>query len=109
MIHGLALAPALWLSAMSLSCAYAHDEWSNGDPVPPWVKHQCCGVSDVHHLRSDQVHVTPDGYKLDGYGSAIPVNQLTPSPDGEWWVFYRNYPDGSQSSVYCFFGPTQGS
>ena len=89
--------------------AHAHDRWVDGNPVPTWVKRQCCGVSDIHHLRDEQVHVTPDGYKLDGYHQIVHEQQLTPSPDGEWWVFYHDYPDGSQSAVFCFFGPVRGS
>jgi hypothetical protein len=89
--------------------ASAHDQWDNGDPVPAWVKAQCCGPSDAHHLSEDQVHVTPAGYKLDGYSKIIKEDRLLPSPDGSWWVFYRNYADGTQSTVYCFFGPERGS
>ena len=92
----------------SLSAA-AHDQWADGGPVPAWVKAQCCGASDAHHLTPDQVHVTPDGYKLDGYTRVIREDRLLPSPDGSWWVFYRTYDDGSQSTVYCFFGPERGS
>ncbi len=88
---------------------WAHDEWSDGQPVPGWVKAQCCGPSDAHHLSAEQVHVTPDGYKLDGYARIIREDKLLPSPDGSWWVFYRDYDDGSQSTVYCFFGPNRGS
>ena len=89
--------------------AWAHDKWADGEAVPAWVKRQCCGVSDAHHLRSDQVHVTADGYRLDGYKTTVPDNQRLPSPDGSWWVFYRDYADGTQSPIYCFFGPVQGS
>jgi hypothetical protein len=89
--------------------ALAHDEWRNGESVPAWVKQQCCGVSDAHHLRTEQVHLTPHGYQLDGYTKVLPENQLMPSPDGSWWVFYRDYPDGTQSGVFCFFGPQQSS
>lgn len=102
--------PIAFLLADSLpQGALAHDVWVNGDPVPAWVKRQCCGPDDVHHLRDDQVHVTPDGYRLDGYRTPIPGSRLAPSPDGNWWVFYREYPDGTQSSVYCFFGPLPAS
>lgn len=99
----------LTLLISQATCAVAHDSWSNGDPIPPWVKAQCCGVSDAHHLSSDQVHVTPSGYKIDGYSRIVTEDRLLPSPDGSWWVFYRNYDDGSQSSVYCFFGPLSSS
>jgi hypothetical protein len=99
----------IWLSLACSLGANAHDRWADGDPVPVWVKEQCCGISDAHHLRPDQVHLTPDGYRVDGYAGLISESHLTPSPDGEWWIFYRNYPGGSQSAVYCFFGPIQGS
>ena len=92
-----------------LHAARAHDEWANGDPIPGWVKSQCCGPSDAHHLTAEQVHVTPEGYRLDGYSRVIKEDRLLPSPDGSWWVFYRNFDDGSQSTVYCFFGPNRGS
>ena len=89
--------------------ARAHDVLANGEPVPAWIKSQCCGVSDAHHLTTEQVHVMPGGYRLDGYSQMISDKQKLPSPDGTWWVFYRDYPDGTQSSVYCFFGPDEGS
>ena len=91
------------------SNALAHDQWADGGPVPAWVKQQCCGVSDAHHLRPAQVHVTAAGYRIDGYREVIPQKTLLPSQDGDWWVFYRDYPNGTQSQVYCFFGPPQGS
>ncbi len=106
--HPAFLAPMI-LIGIGSNTARAHDVWDNGEPVPPWVKHQCCGTEDAHHLLKTQVHVTPEGYLLDGYSQVISENRLLPSPDGSWWVFYRDYPDGSQSSVFCFFGPTQGS
>ena len=100
---------SLSLAACPSGMARAHDRWADGDPVPGWVKSQCCGASDAHHLTAGQVHVTPGGYKLDGYSRVIREDKLLPSPDGSWWVFYRDYDDGSQSTVYCFFGPPSGS
>ena len=105
----IAAATSLFLIIGHSPVALAHDQWSNGDPVPAWVKAQCCGPSDAHHLSDEQVHVTPAGYKLDGYSRIITEDKLLPSPDGSWWVFYRNYDDGTQSTVYCFFGPERGS
>lgn len=86
-----------------------HDQWVNGDPVPLWVRSQCCGPEDVHHLTLDQVHLLPDGFHVDGLKDPIPASKLLPSPDNEWWIFYRRFPDGSTSSVYCFFGPFSGT
>ena len=85
--------------------ANAHDTWRNGDPIPAWVKGQCCGTSDAHHLEPGQIHETDQGYEVEGYPNPIPRGKLLPSPDGDWWVFYRMYPDRSYSPVYCFFGP----
>ena len=84
----------------------AHDVWSDGRPVPQWVKASCCGPEDVHHLRPDQVHrISDDYYMVDGYSNRIPVRVALPSQDGDYWVFYRNNANGSQSTVYCFFVP----
>lgn len=89
--------------------ARAHALWTDGEIVPAWVERQCCGISDAHHPRSDQVHVSADGYRLDAYRTTVPDDQRLPSPDGSWWVFYRDYADGTRGSVYCSFGPVQGS
>lgn len=104
-----AAALGLSLGVSSGRPAPAHERWADGGPVPAWVKAQCCGASDAHHLTADQVHVTPEGYRVDGYARVIREDRLLPSPDGSWWVFYRTYDDGSQSTVYCFFGPERGS
>jgi len=92
--------------------ARAHDQWADGSEVPAWVKKACCGPEDVHHLRDDQVHLTADGYKVDGYPDLIPVSKALPSPDGTFWIFYKmsdtaNGP--SYSPVYCFFSPFNGT
>ena len=36
--------------ALFASAAHAHDRWDNGEPVPAWVKTECCGPRDAHHL-----------------------------------------------------------
>lgn len=48
------IALAAW-PTFSLTEAYAHDYWRNGEPVPSWVKVVCCGRTDAHHLRPDEV------------------------------------------------------
>ena len=89
--------------------ASAHDQWANGEPVPAWVKRACCGPDDVHHLRPDQVQQTHDGWRVDGYPDLIPIGLEQPSPDGEYWIFYRTLPNGDKTRVYCFFTPFQGT
>ncbi len=41
------------LAPLGVGAASAHDMWSNGDPVPSWVKKACCGPEDVHHLSPE--------------------------------------------------------
>ena len=97
---------ALAAFALSVGGAQAHDTWSDGKPVPDWVKSSCCGPADAHHLRPDQVHrVSDDFYVVDGYVNRIPVAQALPSQDGDYWIFYRDEGAGAQSGVYCFFVP----
>ena len=107
-----------WLAFVAMVClaiiwhcatADAHDRWANNEPVPPWVKAVCCGPDDVHHLSPEQVHITPDGYRVDGYPDLIPQEQAQPSPDGDYWIFYRHFPEGGLSKVYCFFAPFNGT
>jgi hypothetical protein len=105
--------PIMALGAL-LACAgggsaRAHDAWANGDPVPAWVKQACCGPDDVHHLNPEQVRHTQAGWRVDGYPDPIPNGTEQPSPDGEYWIFYRNLPNGEVTRVYCFFTPFQGT
>ncbi len=83
------------------------DEWSNGIPVPAWVKSSCCGPEDVHHLTAKQVHAMADGWHVEGYNQTIAYGRELPSQDGDYWVFYRDFFDGGQTPVYCFFAPAQ--
>ena len=54
-----------------------------------------------------------DWYEIDGYhgnGGKISKKVAIPSQDGNYWIFYRDYPEttqsqSSQSGVYCFFVP----
>lgn len=87
-----------------------HDQLANGEPVPAWVKLSCCGPNDAHHLRPDQVHPLSDGWHIDGYrGAPVAYNDTLPSQDGEYWGFWVDLGDGSQTRIYCFFAPDQGT
>ena len=100
-----------------LSPTYAHDYWADGKAVPKWVKASCCGPTDVHHLRPDQVQkVSGDEakklrpkyanfvsvyhvyYVIDGYSRPIYAEGLNvmPSEDGDYWLFYD---DGGKQCV----------
>ena len=89
--------------------ASAHEQWVDGTAVPAWVKKACCGPEDVHHLTPSQVHPMSDGWHIDGYGEVLPYGKELPSPDGEYWIFYRTLANGAQSVVYCFFAPLNGT
>ncbi len=102
---GVALAAALLLAPR----ARAHDTWANGDPVPAWVKADCCTQAHAHHILNSAVHVRPDGYHVDGYPYTIPFDQAHPSPDGSTWLFYSTFRDGTPDVPLCFFVPPSGA
>jgi hypothetical protein len=86
--------------------AVAHELWSNGKPVPGWIKSACCGEADAHRLRPDQVRQNARGdYVVQGYHDPIAAKFALPSADGDYWIFYRDNLDGSRSAVFCFFVP----
>ena len=106
----IALALAFFLPAPGPVTGIVFNPAAYADPVtgqiPDWIQSSCCGAQDAHKLRADQVHrVSDDYYQVDGYVGRIPVGQALPSQDGDYWIFYRQDPDGGQSGVYCFFIP----
>lgn len=105
----LILAVAALLAIFCVEAAFAHDEWHNGDPVPDWVKSTCCGLADAHRVTDAQIHTRADGWHVDGYNAAIPYGSELPTQDDSNWIFYRDYPDGTQSRVYCFFTRSRGT
>ncbi len=88
--------------------ALAHDFWSNGEEVPAWVKAECCGKGDAHHIRAGAVHIRPDGYHVDGIQTVIAIDKTLPSLDGSYWAFWnpRNEP---APPIICFFAPLNGA
>ena len=99
---------AVWaVLTLAVTPATAHTSWADGSPVPDWVQNACCGPSDVHHIMPDQVRLTPTGYRVQGIGEVVPFSKTLPSQDGEYWIFYRDYTDGTQY-VFCFFAPGTG-
>jgi hypothetical protein len=83
----------------------AHETWSDGTPVPSWVKRYCCGPEEVHRLSMRQIHRVEGGWRVDGYAHLIPDHRVLISQDEYVWVFYRTDADRSQSEVFCFFIP----
>jgi hypothetical protein len=106
-----------FLTAVLFSAAAsAHERWADGTMVPAWVKAQCCGVEDIHHLRPDEVHRVDCGgrlcYRIDGLDGLIRYDQALPSQDGEYWIFYHNDENPESDSrelkgvvMTCFFVP----
>lgn len=85
--------------------ASAHDQWADGNPLPPWVKSDCCGKADVHRYTADQVTEDDNGYHFPDYPDAIPAQRALPSQDQYYYVFFARLPNGMYSSVYCMFAP----
>jgi hypothetical protein len=91
--------------ALFHGAAHAHDRWDNGESVPAWVKTECCGPKDAHHLRPDQVRRNAaGGYVLEIYPDPIPAHIALPSQDGDYWLFFYNDYD-FYGGVRCFFVP----
>lgn len=94
-------------SAVTTAPAFAHDYWANGETVPGWVKAECCGPNDVHHLRAGAVHIMADGYHIDGLKTVVPIARALPSPDGSYWAFW-NSGNEPEPVIFCFFAPVNG-
>jgi hypothetical protein len=94
-------------AALIVEPALAHDKWGNGDPVEAWVKAQCCGPSDVHHIPTSAIHIKSDGYHIAGINTVVPTSRVLPSPDGTYWGFWSpsSEPD---PVIFCFFAPLNG-
>lgn len=102
---------ALWLLVSGFWLpgeAGAHDFWSNGEPVPLWVKAECCGPGDAHHLEAGAVHIRADGYHIDGIATVVPIAQALPSQDGSYWAFWNPLDWSGTPAIFCFFAPLNG-
>ena len=91
---------------LTLSPALAHDVWSNGIPVPDWVKSSCCGKAEAHLVDPQDVHHNSDEgyYYFDaGYQGKVQDKIVLPSEDGRYWIFYAC--PGANCTVHCFFVP----
>lgn len=94
---------------LGASVSHAHTRWADGSPVPAWIMKACCGPSDVHHLRPDQVELRDDGYHVEGYPDPIPVREAMASQDGDYWAFYHEFLGGQKTRMYCLFVPFSGA
>ena len=87
--------------ASIVSPTLAHDSWISRDGLRNAAGEWCCGEADCFIIPSNQVRITPAGYRLPN-GETVPFTEAQPSPDGEFWRCRR--PDGSRR---CFFAPPQ--
>lgn len=60
-MRAIAMATALALLPVP---ALPHDLWSNGQPIPDWIKSSCCGAADAHHLTPEQITRRDEDYYL---------------------------------------------
>ena len=99
---------AFLVSVMCANPASSHNFWSNGEPVPEFVKSSCCGVADAHHIKHSAIHIMADGYHIDGINTVVPISRALPSMDGEVWAFWN--PIGEPDPmIYCLFVPFNGT
>jgi hypothetical protein len=98
---------AIIACALSLFCspAIAHEFWTNGEPVPGWIKRYCCANSEVHRIEPGHVHLRSDGYHIDGYPDAVPENRVYTSRDSYFWAFFKIRDNGEPGTIWCFFAP----
>jgi hypothetical protein len=99
--------PLILASVLFATPALAHDQWANGEPVPAWVKAECCGPRDVHHIPAGAIHIMQDGYHIDGLTTVIPISRALPSPDGSYWGFWDSVRE-PDPVIFCFFAPLNG-
>jgi len=64
-------------------------------------------LQNLTHTIARQVRAMADGWHVEGYRDVLPYGKELPSQDGDYWIFYKNYPDGTQTPVYCFFAPVR--
>lgn len=100
--------PIILCGVLAASPTLAHDFWDDHTPVPAWVKAQCCGPNDVHHLPASAVHILPDGYHIDGIRTVVPAHRALPSPDGTYWAFWNSVGE-PEPVIFCFFAPLNGA
>jgi hypothetical protein len=89
-------------AATAPQASSAHDVWSNGQPVPSWIKAACCGVADAHLLGGNDFWLDSRGFHIKGLDTVIPFAMILPSLDGQIWAFWKD-DLGPKAPVYCVF------
>ena len=42
---------------LATTSASAHQQWSNGKPIPDWVKQVCCADDEGHQIDARRMHL----------------------------------------------------
>lgn len=127
---GVRIGLLILFALLGIGLAHAHDHWSNGDPVPDWVKSKCCHSNEAVNLTKQfgvtakdvetrQEQVTRGGehgqraeigvvtvYHVKGFRPDTYSPGVYPSVDGDVWAF-SDIPDNPKKSLHfwCLFVP----
>jgi hypothetical protein len=105
---------------LATTSASAHNQWSNGKPIPDWVKQVCCANNEGHQIDARQVHPVMGsdpmthqrqllGYRIEGMYNLVPIDRRFDSEDGLTWIFYSvpgtdyEFVSDLRPYVHCLF------
>ena len=105
---------AILLAALLVGAhtANAHDLDCRGNPIPSWVKLNCCGKPDAHVVSPENVQIAANGDFIVTWKQwtwVVPRLNAMPSTNGCSVIFFEDpvdYHDRQgdvQPTVYCFF------
>lgn len=89
--------------------AHSDADWiRRGNYRNPVTEELCCGIGDCERVPVDRVTLRGQGvYDVDG--RTIPIEQVLPSEDSQWWVCWKpEVPYSRSRSVRCLFHPVAG-
>jgi hypothetical protein len=88
-----AVITVLAFATITIESASAHDKGCDGNPVPVGIKLDCCGGSEEHQLKPEQIRRgTNNEYivSFEGYTFVIPADKALPSNDPCSHIFFPN-------------------
>src|SRR5579864_6793113 len=83
----------LTFAAITIEMASAHDQGCDGGPVPVKIKQDCCGRSEEHRLKPEQINRGPNReyiVSFEGYTFVIAADKALPSHDSCSHIFFPN-------------------
>lgn len=89
----------LVLAVAVVARAHGPAKWIQDGGYKNAVGELCCGERDCVELSSDDIEITPRGYRIKSINEIVPFAEATPSPTGTYW---RCYWGGKRK---CFFAP----